>query len=107
MENIEIENPGIDVKVAPGTAARCVYEGTVTMVMYMSKYQNVVLVRHGHYLTVYAGLGSVSVKKGQTVKAGQTIGTVAADSDNTGSGVLHFEVRNERQKLNPLDWVRQ
>jgi murein DD-endopeptidase MepM/ murein hydrolase activator NlpD len=76
------------------------------MVMYMNKYQNVILIRHGHYITVYAGLSSVSVAKGDKVKTGQALGTIFTDPEDRGSTILHFEVRHEREKLNPLDWVK-
>ena len=64
------------------------------------------MVRHGEYITIYAGLGNISVKNGDKVKTGQTIGTVVADPDNDNRSVLHFELRHERQKLNPTHWVR-
>jgi septal ring factor EnvC (AmiA/AmiB activator) len=83
-----------------------VFDGTVSSVFFMPGYQNIVIVRHGEYLTVYAGLGSLSISKGSKVKAGSDIGTVYSDPDDGGRTVLHFEVRREREKLNPLDWVR-
>lgn len=102
---LAIDNSGIDISVKPGTAARAVFDGTVTSIFVMPTYRNVVIVRHGAYLTVYAGLSSVNVAKGHKVKTGQTIGTIATDA-TTGRTELHFEVRHERQKLNPLQWVR-
>lgn len=102
---LAIDNSGIDISVASGTKARAVFDGTVTSIFIMSTYHNVVIVRHGAYLTVYAGLSSVNVSKGQSVRTGQTIGTIATDA-TTGRTELHFEVRHERQKLNPLQWVR-
>ena len=64
------------------------------------------MVRHGKYITIYAGLDNISVKQGDNVKAGQNLGTVFSDPDNDNRAVLHFEIRNERQKLNPTQWVR-
>ena len=69
-------------------------------------YDNVIIVRHGGYLTVYAGLTNISVSKGQKVKAGQTLGTIWTNPDAGNRTELHFEVRHERTKLNPLEWVR-
>lgn len=106
VSNVEVNNSGIDVLVSPGAKARAVHNGTVSSVFFMSGYQNIVILRHGDYLTVYAGLTGLSVKKGDTVKAGTNLGTVFSDPAEDNRTVLHFEVRHERQKLNPLDWVR-
>ena len=63
--------------------------------------------RHGDYLTVYAGLINLRVRTGQSVKAGTPLGTIFTDTDgDERRTVLHFEVRQERKKFNPLDWVR-
>lgn len=105
LSGIEVNNAGIDIAVSPGTSARAVFGGTVSSVFFVSGYDNVVMVRHGRYLTVYAGLSSLAVHKGSVVKPGTTLGTVLTDADNPQRAVLHFEVRNERQKLNPLEWV--
>lgn len=64
------------------------------------------MLRHGEYLTVYAGIDRLAVKKGDKVKAGQTLGTIYSDSDDGGRSILHFEIRREREKLNPEDWIK-
>lgn len=107
LSNIEVNNSGIDIAVNPGTSARAVFEGTVSSIFFMNGFQNIVIIRHGEYLTVYAGLVNLKVKKGQNVKAGTTIGTVFTDNETDDKRtVLHFEVRKEREKLNPMEWVR-
>lgn len=106
IANVDVNNSGVDIGVAAGTKARAVFDGTVSSIFVMPGYQNIIIVRHGSYLTVYAGITGVSVSKGANVRAGQTLGTVYSDPDNDNRTVLHFEVRHERQKLNPLEWVR-
>ena len=107
LSNIEVNNSGIDISVAPGTTARAVFDGTVSSVFFMAGFQNIVILRHGQYLTVYAGLTNLRVKKGDTVKRGATLGTVFTDTDGGEKRtILHFEVRRERDKLNPLEWVK-
>lgn len=103
LDHVEVNNSGIDISVPAGTAVRSVFDGEVSSVFFLNGYENIVIVRHGQYLTVYAGLGKINVSKGAKVKAGQTIGTVATINGRT---VLHFEVRKERTKLNPLEWVK-
>jgi murein DD-endopeptidase MepM/ murein hydrolase activator NlpD len=57
------------------------------------RYGNVVVVAHGaRYLTIYAHLHEITVRRGTTVRRGEQIGTVG----NTGwstSPHLHYEVR--------------
>ena len=104
---VEVDNSGIDVEVAKGSSARAVHAGTVSSIFHLDGYHNIVMVRHGEYLTVYANLGQLAVKKGDNVKAGQNIGTIFSDPDDNYLTILHFEVRHEREKLNPLDWIKQ
>lgn len=106
VSTVQVNNSGIDIETAPGTAARAVFDGEVSSVFRVSGYHNVVMLRHGNYLTVYAGIDNLAVKKGDKVKAGTTLGTIFSDPDDDGRTVLHFEVRRERAKLNPEDWVK-
>lgn len=105
LPHVTVDNSGIDIETASGASARAVYAGTVSAIFAQEGFGSIVMLRHGNYLTVYAGLASVNVSKGQSVKAGQSIGSVAPDPTGSG-GLLHFEVRNERTKLNPTAWVK-
>lgn len=106
LKNIDVNNNGIDIEVTPGTNARAVFDGDVTAIFRIGGYDNVVMLRHGSYLTVYAGLSQIAVRKGQKIRAGEPLGRISSDSEDNNRTVLHFEIRNEREKLNPLDWVR-
>lgn len=106
LERITMQNNGIDLETSPGASARAVYDGTVSMIIVMEGYQNVVLLRHGEYLTVYAGLSDLRVRKGDKVKAGQLLGTVFADPSDGNRTKLHFEVRHEKTKLDPQEWLK-
>ena len=99
MSNIRLNNDGINIKGAPGSAVRSVFMGEVSGV-FMAGGMSVVMIRHGIYITVYANLGSVGVSKGQKVGTGQTIGTVGK------TGILQFQLRKETAKLNPEQWLR-
>ena len=106
LEKVQTQNNGIDFETVKGAQAVAVYPGVVSMVIVMEGFQNVVIVRHGEYLTVYAGIGTLKVRKGQNVEAGQPLGTIASDNSDGDRTRLHFEVRHEKQKLNPADWLR-
>lgn len=103
LGNIQVDNSGIDLSAPAGTAVKAVYDGVVSSIFEIDGYDTVVIVRHGSYLTVYAGISGVMVSKGAQVKTGQQLGRL--HTDGAGRSVLHFEVRNERQKLNPLEWI--
>ncbi|MDE6534992.1 MAG: peptidoglycan DD-metalloendopeptidase family protein [Muribaculaceae bacterium] len=105
--NVEVNNPGVDLETALGATARAVHAGNVSAVFVQDGFGHVVLVRHGSYLTVYANVKTINVKKGDTVKAGDVIGTVAPSEFNPNRGMLHFEIRREREKLDPQQWLKR
>lgn len=94
------------IETTAGASAVAVYPGVVSMVIVMDGYNNVVLVRHGEYLTVYAGISDLNVRKGQTVSQGQALGRIYSDPADDNRTRLHFEVRHEKDKLNPAEWLR-
>lgn len=104
LSKIEIDNPGIEIQGRAGAQAVAVYDGQVAGVFVIDGLHNAVLIRHGEYITVYANIDSPAVKKGDTVRAGQPLGTVYFDEGE--HPVLHFEIRKEKEKLNPLDWIK-
>ena len=55
---------------------------------------------------MYAGLDNIAVRKGDKVKTGQRLGHIYSDADDGERPVLHFELRREKQKLNPSEWVK-
>lgn len=106
LSRVEIQNNGIDIECQPGAAVRAVHDGTVTMIIVMDGFRNVVLLRHGEYLTVYAGLAQLSVRKGQFLRAGDRIGFLSDEAEDPNGYRLHFEVRHEKEKLDPCQWLR-
>lgn len=106
LEHVETDNPGIDIAASAGAKARTIFAGKVSGVFRQDGYNIVVMVRHGSYISIYANLSSVYVKVGDQVKANQDIGSIYSDLSNDNRPVLHFELRKERAKLNPMLWVR-
>lgn len=106
LKYVETDNSGIDIEVGSGASARAIFPGKVSAIFHQPGFNTIVMVRHGNYLTIYAGLGSIAVKTGDTVKPNQTIGSVFADPDDGGRSILHFEIRKEKNKLNPEEWLR-
>lgn len=105
LSKVKVDNLGIDIEVPRGAGARSVFEGVVSSIFRLDGYNNIVIVRHGEYLSVYAGIDALAVKKGDKVKAGQQLGSIYSPQGDDRSR-LHFEIRHEKQKLNPSEWVR-
>ena len=106
LPDVEVDNTGIDAEVGSGASALAVYGGRVSSIYRLAGYSNVVILNHGDYFTIYCNLGNVNVKKGDMVKAGQPLGSVAPDEDDPSAHILHFELWKNRSKLNPLEWIQ-
>ncbi len=106
IKTLEVNNPGVDLETASGATARAVYPGTVSAIFRHEGLGHVVLLRHGEYLTVYANIANLKVAKGQKLKTGDIIGTVGASEATPNRGQLHFEIRHEREKINPMQWLK-
>lgn len=103
LRNVQLDNKGIDIRGQQGAAARAIFDGEVSSVFqYGTSY--IIMLRHGSYISVYSGLSSVNVKKGQKVSTKQTLGNIGKDAN--GNTVLHFQLRKESTRLNPELWVR-
>jgi septal ring factor EnvC (AmiA/AmiB activator) len=107
LSKIEVDNPGVDLETSLAATARAIYPGVVSAVFVQDGYEHVVLIRHGDYLTVYANIKNLSVKKGDNVRAGTIIGTLGPSDSNPSRGLLHFEIRREREKFDPLLWLKK
>lgn len=106
LRNVKLDNKGIDIQGKPGAQARAIFDGKVAAVFQLNGLFNV-LIRHGNYISVYCNLSSASVKAGDTVKTKQSIGQVFSDGTDNGRTVLHFQLRREKEKLNPEPWLNR
>ncbi|MCM1504198.1 MAG: peptidoglycan DD-metalloendopeptidase family protein [Muribaculum sp.] len=100
------DNSGIDIEAEPGCEARAIFEGKVSAIFHQPGYNTIVMIRHGKYLTIYANITDLLVKNGDELQQGQPIGKIYADPDDNGRSILHFEIRKEKEKLNPSLWVK-
>ena len=92
--------------MAQGAAAQAVFPGRVSGVYMIPGFSTVIIVNHGNYYTIYGNIASASVKVGDSVRQGQALGRLAPDPDAPGHSKIHFEVWKNREKLNPLNWIR-
>ena len=103
LKNVSVKNDGIDITAPAGSDARAVYGGTVSGVFPVEGYGNVVIVRHGEYLSVYSNLSTVYVSRDQKIKAKDRIGKI--ETGENGKAVMNFQIRKGSAILNPSGWL--
>jgi septal ring factor EnvC (AmiA/AmiB activator) len=104
LKNVKTRNNGIDMLTESGAEARAIFGGVVTRVMNVPNNNNVVIIRHGEFLSVYSNLDQVFVKIGEKVNTKQKIGTVFTNKTESKTE-LHFEIWQSKTLLNPEDWL--
>lgn len=95
-------NDGINISAKRGTPIRAAENGVVAYAGNKLKgFGNLLLIKHSNgFVTAYAHADSLSVKRGQVVKKGQTIGKVGS-TGNVKYPQLHFEIRKGTKAINP------
>jgi murein hydrolase activator len=104
LRGIKVRNNGIDIVTHEGAEARAVFEGEVTNVLTIPSLNNVVIIRHGEFLTVYSNLDQVFVKRGDKIAHRQKLGVVHTDK-NEARTRLHFEIWKGKELQNPEHWI--
>lgn len=98
-------NYGIDIRASGDMSVKCVAEGVVSAVEWLPGYGTVLIISHkGNYRTVYGHLSEVFVKEGDKLNTG---GVIAKVGESVEGNILHFEVWNARQNVNPEIWLRK
>lgn len=102
-EGTYMPNTGVDFVLDNVFDVQAVYDGTVVDVLDNELLGKTVQIRHnGEVISVYQGLGSVDVKKGDVVFTGQKIGTSGTSKMNKDLGNhLHFEIYKSGKTINP------
>jgi len=103
LKGIKTKNNGVDIATEKGSKARAVFDGVVSSTMTLPTFNNVVIVKHGEFLTVYSHLDQLYVKKGDKVKTKQVIGDIS--TDDSGKTRLHFEIWHGKNLQNPEAWI--
>lgn len=103
IKRLSEQNNGVEIQTNSNEAVNVVFDGVVKTRAFIPGYNNVVIVKHGSYFTVYSRLKSVNVQPGQKLKAQEKLGEVYTDSE--GVSEVHFEVWKNTQKLDPENWL--
>ncbi len=103
LRGVYTENDGVDIQTNQLEKVRSVFEGTVLTVAVIPGNNNAVMVRHGDYISVYAGIKNVTVQKGQKVNTKDHLGEVYTDKN--GVSTFQFQIWKGFTKLDPENWL--
>ncbi|HCK10480.1 peptidoglycan DD-metalloendopeptidase family protein [bacterium] len=99
-------NRGVAIAADAGTDVLAIAPGEVMLVDWWRGYGQLVLLRHPRgYYTLYSHLQSRSVEQGEILNEGALIGTVGSTGRLDGVPQLHFEIMEQEQALNPVEWL--
>ncbi len=104
LKGIRTTSEGVDIAAKKNSVVRSIFNGKVTKVARIPGGNDVVIIRHGDFLTLYSNLTNLVINIGDEVKAGQAIGTLYTEK-NAEQGVLHFEIWKEFRSQNPKLWL--
>jgi len=95
-------NEGIDINASAGTTVKAAADGTVAAITQNTNGAEIIVIRHtGNILTVYVNVENLTVSKDDRVAQGDGIASVASGSPS----VLHFEVRDGLESVDPSDFL--
>lgn len=85
---------GVDLRCNETDSVHSVKDGVVIYAGVKGTYGNLVQIKHDGFITAYAHLSKINVKKGQQVSSGQQVGACGNTGRSTGTH-LHFETKTE------------
>jgi murein DD-endopeptidase MepM/ murein hydrolase activator NlpD len=101
-----LRNDGINIAAPAGAPVVAAADGVVAYAgNELRGFGNMILIRHADgWVTAYAHNQSLTVKKGDSVKRGQTIARVG-QTGNVTSPQLHFEIRKGTAAQDPMKYL--
>jgi septal ring factor EnvC (AmiA/AmiB activator) len=104
LKGIIINSNGVNIQTQENEKVKTIFEGEVRRIAFIQGLGSTVIIKHGDYLTVYAGLKEVFVRSGQKVTTNQDIGKVFSNAE--GVSELRFQIFKNTTALDPQGWLR-
>ncbi len=104
LKDVIIENNGINIATAEGSAVRAIFDGEVVNIIFNPAFQKGVIIKHGEYYSVYTNISEVTVKAGDKITTKQKIGTAWEDPEE-GKTEVHLEIWKNTVILDPSLWI--
>lgn len=99
-------NPGIEIQAQIGQDVYAVADGLLIYSGWLRGYGRFIILQHDSgFYTLYAHLSDVLVEEGDEIQASQLLAKVG-ETGFLGEVSLHFEVRQGKQQLDPLEWLK-
>ena len=99
---VKNKTDGIDISAPEGTPIVAAEKGIVAAITSDTQEVPIIVLKHeGNLLTVYAGIGDISVKEKEKVLKSQLIGKIRPGNPS----FLHFEVRRGFESIDPMDFL--
>lgn len=103
IKNIKVKNDGIDIQTRRSSKVYSIFDGKVSTVAFIPGMNNVIIINHGEYYTLYAKLKNLKVEKGDIISKNQEIADLV--TNNNGITQLQFQIWKNNIKLNPENWI--
>lgn len=104
LKGIVQQNNGVNIQTKENEKVKSIFEGEVRRVAFIQGLGSTVIIKHGDYLTVYAGLKEVFVRTGQKVVTNQEIGKIFSNQE--GVSELRFQIFKNTTALDPQVWLK-
>lgn len=99
-------NLGIEIVADAQASVKAVHDGYVMDIRPVPGYGDVVIVKHGRFITAYGNLSKIMVSKSQVLNQGDILG-LSGDEDSPKGESLFFLVRETDKNLDPENWLQQ
>jgi murein hydrolase activator len=100
------QNLGVDIAAPSRSQVQVVNDGYVLRVQPVTGYGDMVMVRHGRYITAYGNLSEYFVARGDVLRKGDVIG-LSGDENSIRGEVLFFVIRDGSSNVNPESWIQR
>lgn len=103
VKSITVSNNGIDITAPKASDVHSIFGGKVVGKKFIPGFDNMVIIQHGNYYSVYSRLADVGVEINQEVTARQTIGRLSGKGNENPR--LHLEIWENKVQLDPQLWI--
>jgi septal ring factor EnvC (AmiA/AmiB activator) len=99
-------NLGVEIVTDAQSSVEVVHDGYVMNITPVPGYGDVILVKHGRFITAYGNLSEIMVSKSEVLSQGDLLG-LSGDEDSPKGESLFFLIRENSKNLDPENWLRR
>ena len=101
-------NDGINIKPSNNKNVLSIMDGKIAYVgNELRGYGNLIIIKHsGKWISAYAHLDKILVKKGQKIRQGTKIATIG-DTGNISEKQLYFSLRHKKEAIDPEKYLKK